>query len=153
MRVKNPGMILKKAVSGMLPKNSFRASRVSRLKLYTGDTHPHVRQTGRVTVGAPEKFDRDELPDFESQPWLQRFEPWEVQTIREGTHVPEDRWHKVPARTRFHGRYSKLTEREKKLYDAWHRLLAAHDGDEEATLKMLATRAQEDLLKAVRSRQ
>lgn len=35
------GEILKKAVSGMLPKNSFRKQRLERLKVFDGTEHPY----------------------------------------------------------------------------------------------------------------
>lgn len=33
--------VLRKAVSGMLPKNRLRDDRLSRLKAFEGDAHPH----------------------------------------------------------------------------------------------------------------
>ncbi|ETN42626.1 ribosomal protein L13 [Cyphellophora europaea CBS 101466] len=55
------GEVLKKAVSGMLPKNRLRDKRLARLKLFEGQDHPYrkniVRFAGRVYrngVPAPE---------------------------------------------------------------------------------------------------
>ncbi len=44
MMVKKPDYILRHAVKGMLPKNKIGALMLKRLKLYTGDTHPHAAQ-------------------------------------------------------------------------------------------------------------
>lgn len=44
---KNPKRIVAHAVSGMLPKNKFRARRLKRLKLYLGTDHPHKAQSPR----------------------------------------------------------------------------------------------------------
>lgn len=48
--------VLRKAVSGMLPKNRLRDKRLARLKAFEGDAHPYkenlVRFGGKV-VGAP----------------------------------------------------------------------------------------------------
>lgn len=41
---KKPGEILRKAVWGMLPKNKMQDKLISRLKVYTGNEHPHVSQ-------------------------------------------------------------------------------------------------------------
>ncbi|MFH0979609.1 MAG: 50S ribosomal protein L13 [Candidatus Roizmanbacteria bacterium] len=38
---KNPGMIIKIAVSGMLPKNKFRDERLKRLFVYSDENHPY----------------------------------------------------------------------------------------------------------------
>lgn len=35
------GEVLRKAVSGMLPKNRLRSERLSRLKAFEGDAHPY----------------------------------------------------------------------------------------------------------------
>jgi len=40
----HPERILKKAISGMLPKNGLREGRIQRLKIYIGDQHPHAAQ-------------------------------------------------------------------------------------------------------------
>jgi len=44
MRVKHPDQILSLAVKGMLPQNKLRDLRLKKLKIYTGDKHPHVAQ-------------------------------------------------------------------------------------------------------------
>ncbi len=49
MLKKKPTEILKIAVKGMLPKNQSLARRqLMKLKLYTGDTHPHAVQNPKV---------------------------------------------------------------------------------------------------------
>ncbi|MGQ9465827.1 MAG: 50S ribosomal protein L13 [bacterium] len=48
MLEKNPKMVIYHAVSGMLPKNKFRARRLKRLKLYLGTDHPHKAQSPKV---------------------------------------------------------------------------------------------------------
>ncbi len=42
--LKKPEDIIRIAVKGMLPKNSLGAKMLSKLKVYTGDTHPHEAQ-------------------------------------------------------------------------------------------------------------
>jgi large subunit ribosomal protein L13 len=41
---KNPAKAVEKAVAGMLPKNSLGRQMLTKLKVYTGDTHPHTAQ-------------------------------------------------------------------------------------------------------------
>ena len=41
-----PTWVVEHAVKGMLPKNRLGASMLKKLKVYTGDTHPHLAQTG-----------------------------------------------------------------------------------------------------------
>jgi large subunit ribosomal protein L13 len=41
---KNPTMALKKAIKGMLPKNTLGRHMLGRLKLYVGEEHPHEAQ-------------------------------------------------------------------------------------------------------------
>jgi len=41
---RNPGKILSEAVRRMLPKNKLAARMLSKLKVYTGDQHPHQAQ-------------------------------------------------------------------------------------------------------------
>ncbi|MBK8468709.1 MAG: 50S ribosomal protein L13 [Candidatus Phosphoribacter sp.] len=41
---KDPRRAIEKAVRGMLPKNSLARQQLSKLKVYTGDTHPHAAQ-------------------------------------------------------------------------------------------------------------
>ena len=43
---KNPERVLRKAVKGMLPKNPMGRHMLSRLKLYSGNEHPHQAQLG-----------------------------------------------------------------------------------------------------------
>ena len=42
----NPERILRLAVKGMLPNNKLGRKMLTRLKIYTGDTHPHTSQLG-----------------------------------------------------------------------------------------------------------
>jgi large subunit ribosomal protein L13 len=47
--------VLRKAVSGMLPKNRLRDKRLARLKAFEGEAHPYkknIMQFGGVPVGA-----------------------------------------------------------------------------------------------------
>ena len=44
LQEKNPTTIIKMAVKGMLPKNKLQAKRMKRLKIYSGDKHPHQAQ-------------------------------------------------------------------------------------------------------------
>ena len=41
---KHPTDILMKAVKGMMPKNKLGRAQLKKLKLYTGDDHPHAAQ-------------------------------------------------------------------------------------------------------------
>jgi len=41
---KKPEDLLKKAVKGMLPKNKLARHMLKKLKIYSGDTHPHSAQ-------------------------------------------------------------------------------------------------------------
>ncbi len=41
----NPARVIEHAVKGMLPHNRMGAKMVKKLKVYTGDTHPHLAQT------------------------------------------------------------------------------------------------------------
>ena len=40
-----PSWVIEHAVKGMLPKNRLGNSMLKKLKVYTGDTHPHLAQT------------------------------------------------------------------------------------------------------------
>jgi large subunit ribosomal protein L13 len=40
-----PAYVIEHAVKGMLPRNRLGASMLKKLKVYTGDTHPHLAQT------------------------------------------------------------------------------------------------------------
>lgn len=42
--VKNPALVIEKAVSGMLPKNKLRRLWLANLKVYAGTDHPHMAQ-------------------------------------------------------------------------------------------------------------
>lgn len=44
MMQKNPALVLRKAVSGMLPKNRLRKNRLDNLKAFADDNHPHMAQ-------------------------------------------------------------------------------------------------------------
>jgi large subunit ribosomal protein L13 len=44
MRAKNPEMMIKLAVKGMLPDNNLSRKMISRLKVYAGESHPHSAQ-------------------------------------------------------------------------------------------------------------
>ncbi len=44
MRAKKPEFIIEKAVKGMLPKNRLGRQLIKKLKVYTGDSHPHSAQ-------------------------------------------------------------------------------------------------------------
>ena len=48
----HPERVIQHAVKGMLPHNSQGRAMIRRLKIYTGDTHPHQAQT---SVVKPEK--------------------------------------------------------------------------------------------------
>lgn len=41
---KHPGMLIEKAVLGMLPKNKLNRKIIKKLKVYVGDEHPHTAQ-------------------------------------------------------------------------------------------------------------
>lgn len=41
---KRPEKVLEMSVNGMLPKNKLRKPRMKRLKVYSGDNHPHKAQ-------------------------------------------------------------------------------------------------------------
>ena len=41
----NPPRVIEHAVKGMLPHNRLGASMLKKLKVYVGDTHPHLAQT------------------------------------------------------------------------------------------------------------
>ena len=52
----DPTHALKHAVKGMLPKNSVGRRMLSRLKLYSGDSHPHAAQ---INYGASRRMSTD----------------------------------------------------------------------------------------------
>jgi len=41
----NPTRVIEHAVKGMVPHNRLGASMIKKLKVYAGDTHPHLAQT------------------------------------------------------------------------------------------------------------
>lgn len=45
------GEVLRKAVSGMLPKNRLRKERLARLKTFEGKAHPYKENLLRVGLG------------------------------------------------------------------------------------------------------
>ena len=47
----NPTQVIEHAVRGMLPPNRLRAGRMKKLKVYVGEAHPHLAQTGAGTKG------------------------------------------------------------------------------------------------------
>ncbi|HEY40419.1 MAG TPA: 50S ribosomal protein L13 [Dehalococcoidia bacterium] len=48
----HPNRVIEHAVKGMLPRNKLSAGMMKRLKVYSGDSHPHVAQVGSVVAGA-----------------------------------------------------------------------------------------------------
>ncbi len=53
----NPTRVIEYAVKGMLPHNRLGAKMRKKLKVYTGDTHPHLAQTNAGTTEAATKED------------------------------------------------------------------------------------------------
>ena len=47
----DPTRVIEKAVKGMLPSNRLRAGRMKKLKVYVGEAHPHLAQTGAGAKG------------------------------------------------------------------------------------------------------
>jgi len=47
----DPTLAIKRAVHGMLPNNRLRAVRMKKLKVYAGEAHPHLAQTGASQKG------------------------------------------------------------------------------------------------------
>lgn len=47
-----PEQVLRRAISGMLSKNKFRARMLTRLKIYRGETHPHAAQLAKPAAAA-----------------------------------------------------------------------------------------------------
>ena len=43
-----PEVLIRKTVQGMLPKNKLRAKMMKKLKIYTGNEHPHSAQNPQV---------------------------------------------------------------------------------------------------------
>jgi large subunit ribosomal protein L13 len=48
MMAEKPAWVIEHAVKGMLPKNRLGAAMLKKLKVYTGDTHPHRAQTDKA---------------------------------------------------------------------------------------------------------
>jgi large subunit ribosomal protein L13 len=47
----DPTRVIEHAVKGMLPPNRLRALRMKKLKVYVGEAHPHLAQTGASEKG------------------------------------------------------------------------------------------------------
>jgi large subunit ribosomal protein L13 len=47
----DPTRVIEHAVKGMLPINRLRAVRMRKLKVYVGEAHPHLAQTGTIEKG------------------------------------------------------------------------------------------------------
>jgi large subunit ribosomal protein L13 len=47
----DPARVIEKAVKGMLPTNRLRPVRMKKLKVYVGEAHPHLAQTGTIEKG------------------------------------------------------------------------------------------------------
>ena len=51
----HPNRVIEHAVKGMLPKNRLQARMMKRLRVYVGDNHPHLGQTGAAAVSTAEQ--------------------------------------------------------------------------------------------------
>ena len=49
MMESHPDRVLQLAVKGMLPRNKLGREMLKRLRVYTGDTHPHQAQLGQLS--------------------------------------------------------------------------------------------------------
>lgn len=49
----HPTRVIEHAVRGMLPRNRLGAAMMKKLKVYTGENHPHTAQTGTAPAGDP----------------------------------------------------------------------------------------------------
>ena len=49
---RDPGQVVRHAVKGMLPHNRLGAKMLKKLKVYAGEEHPHLAQTGVSSKGA-----------------------------------------------------------------------------------------------------
>jgi len=58
MMQKNPERVVEHAVKGMLPKNRLQARMMKRLRVYAGDNHPHIGQTGVVGADSADSSDK-----------------------------------------------------------------------------------------------
>lgn len=48
----HPNRVIEHAVKGMLPRNKLSAGMMKRLKVYSGDSHPHVAQVSSAVADA-----------------------------------------------------------------------------------------------------
>ncbi len=48
----NPSRVIEHAVKGMLPHNRLGAQMLKKLRVYVGEAHPHLAQTGASSKGA-----------------------------------------------------------------------------------------------------
>jgi large subunit ribosomal protein L13 len=48
----NPNRVIEHAVKGMLPHNRLGAQMLKKLRVYAGEAHPHLAQTGANSKGA-----------------------------------------------------------------------------------------------------
>ncbi|MBL7166513.1 MAG: 50S ribosomal protein L13 [Dehalococcoidales bacterium] len=55
MMQKHPNRVIEHAVKGMLPKNRLQARMMKRLRVFVGDSHPHLGQTGAAAVSTAEQ--------------------------------------------------------------------------------------------------
>lgn len=46
----HPNRVIEHAVKGMLPRNKLNAGMMKRLKVYSGDSHPHTAQIGSAAA-------------------------------------------------------------------------------------------------------
>ncbi len=51
MMADNPARVIEHAVKGMLPHNRLGAKMLKKLKVYAGEEHPHLAQTGASSKG------------------------------------------------------------------------------------------------------
>ena len=51
----HPTRVIEYAVKGMLPHNRLGASMLKKLRVYVGDTHPHLAQTKATSIGEAKK--------------------------------------------------------------------------------------------------
>ncbi len=51
----NPTRVIEHAVKGMLPHNRLGAKMMKKLRVYVGDTHPHLAQTKASSIGEAKK--------------------------------------------------------------------------------------------------
>jgi large subunit ribosomal protein L13 len=49
MMAEKPTWVIEHAVKGMLPKNRLGEAMLKKLKVYTGDSHPHQAQTNKAS--------------------------------------------------------------------------------------------------------